>query len=99
MARPKFKRDSKGIEQILKSAKVAKAIHSKAEQVRSATVTSLGFDARDGVVVDDYTTDRAASSVTIRDPRALAAQATTGVLTKSATAAGLEIGRRKRGKR
>lgn len=99
MARARFKRDSKGIEQILKSAKVAKVIHTEAEQVRSATVAGLGFDARDGVVVDDYTTDRAASSVTIRDPRALTAQATTGVLTRSATSVGLEIGRRTRGRR
>lgn len=87
----KFKRDSKGIAEILKSDDVAKAIHSKAQQVATRVNATVHFNPRDGVVVDDYVTDRAASSVTIRDTRAKAAQATSGVLTRAAAASGLEV--------
>ncbi len=91
----RFKRDSKGLAEILKSAEVADAVHDKAEQVAGLVSASFG-PARNGIVVDDYETDRAASSVTIRDVRALPSQAKHGTLTRAATAVGLEIGTRGR---
>jgi hypothetical protein len=43
------------------------------------------------VIVDDYTTDRAASAVTIAPPAGLPLQAKYGSLTKAAGSAGLEV--------
>lgn len=43
------------------------------------------------VVVDVYQTDRAAASVTIREPEARLWQARDGILTRAAGAAGLEV--------
>lgn len=83
-----FRRDSKGIADILKSDGVRDAVHGEAEQVASA-VRARQRDA--DVVVDDYTTDRAASSVTVRDPQAQEMQARDGLLTAAAASAGLEV--------
>ena len=82
------KLDSQGIAQLLKSEPVASAVHVLAEQI-AATVRG----ARPGadVVVDDYETDRAASSVTIREPQARAWQVRDGVLTRAAAESGLEV--------
>jgi hypothetical protein len=46
------------------------------------------------VVVDEYTTDRAAASVTIRDVRGRLWEVRDGVLTRAAAAQGLEVRRR-----
>lgn len=43
------------------------------------------------VVVDSYLTDRAAASVTIREPEARLWQVRDGILTRAAGAAGLEV--------
>lgn len=83
-----FRRDSKGLADILKSDAVRDVIHAEAEEVASA-VRARQRDV--DVVVDDYTTDRAASSVTIRDPLAQEMQARDGILTAAAAAAGLEV--------
>lgn len=80
--------DHGGITEVLKSSEVAAEVHALAEKVASnARSATAGAD----VVVDDYTTDRAASSVTIRDPRGRLWQVRDGVLTRAAAAAGLEV--------
>lgn len=81
--------DSRGITQILKSRGVAAAVHDLTEEVATA-VRSQVPDAED-VVVDDYITDRAASSVTIRDARGREWQIRDGVLTRAAASAGVEV--------
>lgn len=43
------------------------------------------------VVVDSYTTDRSAASVTIRDPRARLWQVRDGILTRAAGTVGLRV--------
>ena len=80
-----YKRDSKGLEQILNSAQVAQAVHGLAESVAG------NIDPNLDTVVDDYTTDRAASSVTVREADAKLRQIRDGLLTRAAAAAGLEV--------
>ncbi len=80
-----YKRDSKGLDQILNSAQVAQAVHGLAASVAGNIDPSLD------VVVDDYTTDRAASSVTVREADAKLRQIRDGELTRAAAAAGLEV--------
>ena len=90
MAKTTIELDSAGIREILNSSEVAAAIHGYADQIAdSVRAVRPGVD----VVVDDYQTDRAASSVTIRDVRGQTWQANDGILTKAATAAGLEVNR------
>lgn len=91
MADVQVKLDSAGISQVLHSAGVARAVHMKAEEIAGA-VRSARPDA--DVVVDDYTTDRAASSVTIRDARGRLWQVRDGILTRAAATAGLEVAER-----
>jgi hypothetical protein len=79
--------DHDGIRDILKSQPVADAVHELASKIASAVAGETGAD----VVVDDYTTDRAASSVTIRDAAGKLWQVRDGVLTKAAAAEGLEV--------
>lgn len=93
MVKPKVELDSAGIAEILNSPEVRAAVHGLAEQV-AANVRAV-VDAKDGVVVDDYTTDRAASSVTIRDASGKLWEVRDGVLTRAASSVGLELGRRR----
>lgn len=92
--------DSGGIEAVLKSAQVASAVHGLAEQIAG---TVRGQRPEADVAVDDYETDRAASSVTIREAYGRRLQARDGTLTRAAAQAGLEVtgrddaGRYKRG--
>lgn len=85
----RFRRDSKGMGEVLKSPEVAKAVHDLAEAI--AADVSSQVQAEDGVVVDDYTTDRAASSVTIRDAAGKLWEVRDGVLTRAAARQGLEV--------
>jgi hypothetical protein len=82
-----FHRDSAGVEQILKSAEVAALMSEKAQRTASNVRLFTGAE----VVVDSYLTDRAASSVTIRDRRGRLLQARDGVLTRAAAMEGLEV--------
>lgn len=84
----KFVRDSAGIAEILQQdfGQIT-AAHQIAGSARVAT----GAD----VVVDTYTTDRSAASVTIRDVRGLTWEVRDGVLSRAAAAAGLEVRRRR----
>lgn len=73
-----FKLDHKGAEEILKTVP-ADEIHALAKKVAE--------NAGDPAWVNTYTTDRAAASVTV--PAGM--QAKHGVLTRAASAAGLEV--------
>lgn len=80
--------DSKGLAEVLDSDDVADAVHDVTERI-AGHVRSAQPDA--DVVVDDYTTDRRASSVTIRDVRGRLWQVRDGILTRAAAAEGLEV--------
>lgn len=80
-----FRRSSKGLREVLKMPGTAKAVHDAAASI--AGNIDPGRDA----VVDDYTTDRAASSVTVREPDAKLRQIKDGELTRAAAAAGFEV--------
>lgn len=88
-----FRRDSRGIAQALKSGEFQAAVRRHAELIAGSVRSRRpGVD----VVVDDYDGgDRAASSVTVRDRRALAWQAQDGDLTRAAAAQGLEVTERR----
>lgn len=91
MARSRFIRNSAGAAAILNSPEVAAMVRSKAEEVAGQVITAQPAD----VVVDSYTTDRAAASVTIRHKDAKAWQARDGILTRAAAAVGLEVRERR----
>lgn len=78
MPRQNFRINRKGGAEVLKQI-AAPTINALAEQVAAAA----GDDAR----VDEYTTDRAAASVSVPAGQ----QARNGVLTRAASAAGLEV--------
>ena len=84
-----LKLDHAGIAELLNSDEVAGLVKGVADRVASQVRGAV--DARDGVVVDQYRTDRAAASVTIRDPRARLWQVRDGVLTSAVAAQGLEV--------
>jgi hypothetical protein len=83
--RATYKPDRRGTAQLLKDPELAKLVHRNAEKIADNLDPDLD------IVVDDYTTDRVASSVTIREPQALLLQARDGTLTRAAAAAGLEV--------
>lgn len=85
--------DREGVQKVLKSAGVRRAVRRLAVEIAD-DVSGNHPDA--DVVVDDYTTDRAASSVTIRDVRGRIWQARDGVLTRAAASAGLQVTEKKR---
>lgn len=89
MRNAKIQLDTKGIRSVLSGADVASAVRGLAEQAagNARAVLPAGTD----VVVDSYTTDRAAASVTIRDGRGRLWQVRDGVLTRAASALGLEV--------
>lgn len=82
------KKDSDGISAMLNSDDVAAAVHGIAAQI-AANVSAARPEA--DVVVDDYVTDRRASSVTIREAYARRLQVRDGILTRAAAQAGLEV--------
>ncbi len=86
-----FKRDSKGLGEVLKSAGVKKVIHSIALETERHIQGQVA-DAE--TVVDDYVTDRAASSVTLKrgdDKPGKRLEVESGVLSKAAAQAGLQV--------
>lgn len=85
--------DHAGLAQVLKMPGVAQLTHEVAEAVAGVTseVVASVYGEDGDVVVDDYVTDRAASSVTVRHPQAKLWQVRDGLLTRSAAAIGLEV--------
>lgn len=84
-----FRRDTSGIAEILKSPEMRAALHSVADPI-AANIRAQKPD-MEGLAVDDYTTDRAAVSITILDVRGKLWQVRDGILTRAAAAAGLEV--------
>lgn len=82
-----FVLDRKGMSQIAKSAGVRQAVQKAAGRVaaNARQLTDLPVE------TDNRTTDRAVVDVTIAHPAGAATQAKHGVLTRSASAAGLEV--------
>lgn len=89
MSTVRFTRDSAGIREVLMSDAVGRVISALAAQVAQRTRASLPAEV--DVVADDYRTDRAASSVTIRDGRGRLWQVRDGILTRAAAEVGLEV--------
>lgn len=92
-----FVRNPAGIAEVLNGPGTRRAVRAAAERI--AGNVSTPDTPRDGVVVDDYQTsgmrtDRPASSVTIRDPRARRWEWSQGVLVRAAAAAGFEVNSR-----
>jgi len=88
MARSTFRRDSQGIDALLKSSEFAGVVTGLANAI-AADVRGRRPEAE--VVVDEYTTDRAAASVTVKHREALRWQAENGDLTSAAAAQGLDV--------
>ena len=85
-----FRRDSKGIREILNSDAGAAVVTEAAEQVAALVRASVGDEIV--VEVNPYTSrDRRAAGVAIRDSRGVEVQASTGALTRAAAAVGLEV--------
>lgn len=83
----KIRLDHAGIRNFLRTEPKLKAVvHDAAERVAAAIPDDKG-----PVVVDDYVTDRQASSVTIKHPAAKIRQTRDGVLTRAAASTGLEV--------
>lgn len=87
----KLKLDSPGILEMLQSAEVEAVIGAVADSVAA----SIDETARNGdaipVLVETYTSDRAAASVTLAHPAGVGKEAKYGTLTGAAEAAGLEV--------
>lgn len=86
------KLDRSGIAALLKSEGFAMAVKERAERIAEEVKASIGEDV--DVAVDEYVTDRAAASITIRDARGRLWEVRDGVLTRAAATQGLEVTRR-----
>ena len=98
MPRSRIELDHVGLAEILASDSVRAVVHGLAETIAEGTRAALPDEAERGVVVDDYHAQlrrdpipRVASSVTVRDVRALAWQARHGVLSTPARVTGAEV--------
>lgn len=84
--RSDLKLDHAGIAAILLSDDIRVAVHEVAVEAAakaSADANMIRNDMQDSVEVADYTTDRAASSITITHPGGLGIEAKHGVLSKA----------------
>lgn len=89
MARVHVTVDHAAIGEIAKSAGIRSMVDAAAEQIAGHVRGEVGADVP--VVVDHYTTDRAAAAVVITDVRGAGLQAKHGVLTRAASAIGVEV--------
>lgn len=87
MADVTFKRDTGGIAALLKSGAFGSAVEGLAQEIAANVAQRRGSE----VVVDRYTTDRAAASVTVKNRRALKWEAEDGDLHSAASALGLDV--------
>lgn len=88
----KIKLDSAGMLAVLQSSEVRAEINAAAEDIGNFVRGNASVQARAAdVVVDHYTTDRAAASVTIKHPGGRGIEAKYGPLTRGAGAVGLEV--------
>ena len=82
-----FRRDSRGIARVLKSSDMAAMVKRAAGKIATDARATSGLP----VEVNEYTTDRAASSVVITDPAGAPTQAKHGTLTRAASSIGVEV--------
>lgn len=85
-----FRLNYGGLGSIMRSRGMAGVVTAAANKVAAALVNDEAGGVQQ-VFVDNYTTDRAASAVTIVDPRALDNEIMYGTLSRAARAAGLEV--------
>lgn len=99
MTEIRFVPNPAGFAEVLRSPEMAAVVHAAAERV-AAHITAQGITAHSGAgstgaqlvgIVEDEVTDRARSVVKVEHPAALAMQAKLGMVTKAASAAGLEV--------
>lgn len=88
--------DSRGMEQMLKSSGVRKAVANAGKAVASRAVYTTRNGEEIPVEVTDFTTstmrmNRAATAVSLAHPAGPAIQAKNGTLTKAASEAGLKV--------
>ena len=84
----KFRLNRKGVSEVLRD-QCGDAINSLAEQVAASVRSQVGEAVP--VEVEAYMTDRGAAAVVIADPSGMELQARGGVLTRAASAQGLEV--------
>lgn len=84
-----FRLDAAGVREVLKGTELRAAVDSLADQIAGHVRGNVPADVV--VSVKAYTTDRGAASITVQDVRAMAWQARDGILTRAASAAGLEV--------
>lgn len=81
-----------GVVEVLKSAPVRKEITDLAEGIASNVRGDEPILRHQSEIkVENYTTDRAASAVLIKDPVGMGIQAKYGTLTRAASSAGLQV--------
>ena len=91
MARNQLRLDSPGILEMLQSSDVALVIAEAAESVASGVRETAHGGETIPVVVDEYTTDRAAAGVTMAHAAGIGMEAKHGSLSRAAEGAGLEV--------
>lgn len=89
MPKTEIRLDHDGWREVLNSTEAKALVHTFAEGVAGSERATL--PAGTDVAVDDYTTDRAASSVTIRDARGKLWVVRDGALIRSAAQHGAEV--------
>ena len=87
-ARPAFRLNRKGVRAILRT-QTREAVNDLAAMIADRVRDRVDDDVE--VTVEEYTTDRGAAAVTIRDERGAELQITRGALTQAASSLGLEV--------
>jgi hypothetical protein len=82
-----FRRNSAGIDRILKGADAQAMVRQAAERIAAEAAATSGLP----VEVNEYETDRAAASVVITHALGIGSQAKDGTLTRAAASIGLEV--------
>lgn len=85
-----FRLNYPGVGSVMRSRAMAGIVTAAANKVAAALVNDPSGGVQQ-VFVDNYVTDRAASAVTIVDPRALDNEIMFGTLATAARSAGLEV--------
>lgn len=80
-----------GVGNILRKGAVPAMVNEAAERIASGARRRLPNDGLGDVVVERYTTDRGAAAVVVRHPQAVGLQAKYGILTASASGAGITV--------
>ncbi|GAA1780008.1 MULTISPECIES: hypothetical protein [Actinomycetes] len=85
----KFELDTAGVREVLKGQAVRDLVDGYAQTVADNVKAKVPSGVP--IEVRKYTTDRGAATVVVADVRGMAWQARDGILTQSASAAGLEV--------